>query len=219
MNQQTSFFWGIIPIVILACISTPTNIQAQDRKAQEVVDLSQVFYTTMDDISMDFTYEVVGVSSRQSLQRGTIQLKEVKYLVKMEEQETYFDTQKISVYFPQRNEYMNFSLSDWNYGNIMQMILSMYYTETVKEYHGIETLSDGSRAHKVRFNMLNSNVDYSTAYAWYDVSSYLVSRVTFLDRSKRQRSFSFSNLRYNIGLDDEIFEFNPQEYPGIVLRK
>ena len=95
----------------------------------------------------------------------------------------------------------------------------MYYTKTIKEYHGIETLSDGSRAHKVRFNMLDPSVDYSTAYAWYDVSSYLVSRVTFLDRAKRQRSFSFSNLKYNMGLPDDIFEFNPQNYPGIELRK
>lgn len=219
MNNKTCLLWVLELIPIFAFLIFPTTIHAQDWKAQEVVDLSQDFYTTADDISMDFTYEVVGVSSRQSKQRGTIQLKEVKYLVKMKEQETYFDTHKICVYFPQRNEYMNFAVNDWTYGNIMQLILSMYYTKTTKEYHGIETLSDGSRAHKVRFNMLDPSVDYSTAYAWYDVSSYLVSRVTFLDRAKRQRSFSFSNLKYNIGLPDDIFEFDPQNYPGIELRK
>lgn len=201
----------------MSFVSALDFLQAQDNRAQEVVDRSQAFYQTADNISMDFTYEVQGISQRKKLERGTIQLKGYMYAVKMGDQEIYFDTQRIWVYFPQRNEYMVFSENDWSYGNVMSFILSMYFTKTHKDYQGIETLRDGSRAHKVRFSMLDSDVAYSIAYAWYDESSFLVSRVTFLDRYKRQKSFNFSNLKHNLELDNENFTFKPQDHPGIEL--
>lgn len=211
--------WVSILIFSVGFVSSPNSIRAQDKKADEVVDRSQSFYQTADNISMDFTYEVKGISKRKPLERGTIMLKGFMYAVKMADQEIYFDTKKIWVYFPGRNEYMVFAENDWSYGGVMQLILSMYFTRTKKDYHGIETLQDGSRAHKVRFSMLDPKVDYSTAYAWYDEASFLVSRVTFLDRYKRQRSFNFSNLQHDQDLDIELFTFRPQDHPGIVLRK
>lgn len=191
----------------------------QDKKAEEIIQASQDFYFNLEDMEIDFSYLVKGISSRQRIQRGSIQIKQAKYVMKMREQETFCDGKRIWVYLPGVNEYMVFSMGEWTYGNIMQLIYSMYFSPSKKDYQGIELLDDGTRTHKIRFLMKSSDLNYSTAYAWYDEETKLLAKVTFLDRQRRQRTFSFSNLRYNMGVPNETFVFRPQNYPGIELRR
>lgn len=192
---------------------------AQDSRATEVIQQAQSFYLGLRDMTVDFSYEVKGISARKVVQRGTLQLKKARYILRMKEQETYCDTRRIWVYLPGNNEYMVFDMGEWTYGNIMQLMYSMYFYNSDISYQGLESLNDGSRAHKIRFLMNDPNVNYSSAYAWYDESTHLLTRVIFLDRNKRQRSFTFSNLRYNSNISNDEFIFRPQNYPGIELRR
>jgi len=197
----------------------PEKPSLQDKRAEEIIKASQDFYYNLEDMEIDFSYLVKGISSRQRIQRGSIQIKKAKYVMKMREQETFCDGSRIWVYLPGVNEYMVFSMGEWTYGNIMQLIYSMYFSPSEKAYQGIEMLEDGTRTHKIRFLMKSSDLNYSTAYAWYDEETKLLAKVTFLDRQRRQRTFSFSNLRYNRGVPNETFVFRPQNYPGIELRR
>lgn len=211
--------WVFILLLVSIFTIDTNRVFSQDDKAQAVIQASQSFFLGLRDISIDFSYEVKGVSAIYGVQNGTLHIKKARYVLTMEDQETYCDTKNIWVYLPKRNEYMVFDMGEWTYGNIMQLIYSMYFYSSDTEYKGIETLDDGSRAHKVRFLMNDPNINYTSAYAWYDTSSKLLTRVTFLDRSRRQRTYSFYNLRYNSGLSNDTFVFYPREYPGIKLRR
>jgi len=219
MKIKMPILWAFQFIFILGFMLNGKDSFSQGITAQEIIQQSQNFYYGLKDMTVDFSYEVKGVSARHTLQKGTLQIKKARYVLKMNDQETYCDTRRIWVYLPQNNEYMMFSMGDWTYGNIMQLIYSMYFHHSDVDYQGEEVLRDGSRTHKIRFQMTDPKVSYSTAYAWYNESTKLLDRIVFLDRNKRQRIFTFYNLRFNTNLDNDIFVFRPQNYPGIELRR
>ncbi|MEL6251229.1 MAG: outer membrane lipoprotein carrier protein LolA [Bacteroidota bacterium] len=213
---------GIFIFSFIVCsgfISGEVPLFSQDKRAEEIINQSRDFYYTVKDMSMDFTYEVKGITARQALQKGTLKLKRTQYQLRMREQETYCDGRKVWVFIPATNEYMVFAQGEWTYGNIMQLFYSMYYSPSEKSYMGEEIDLNGSRLHKIRFRMLDPDHNYSTAYAWYFDQNKLLSKVTYVDRQRRQRTFSFYNLKLNSGLGDNDFIFRPQNYPGIELRR
>ena len=66
--------------------------------------------------------------------------------------------------------------------------------------------------------MRNRSLSFDKAYLWVDFGNFLVAKVLFLDRQRSQRLYEFSNIRANAGVDTRIFQFNPENYPGIKER-
>ena len=219
MIQKPPYIWFLLFVVASGFEVEEKTDFYQDNKAEQIVAASRSNYYKTRDMSLDFIYEVKGVTARQSRQRGTLKLQQRKYVLKMREQETYCDGKRVWVYLPNYNEYMVFKYGDWSYGSILNLFYSMYYGPSEKTYQGLELQSDGRKAHKIRFQMTNRSPHFSLAYAWYAEKTNQLTRVTFVDRRRRQRSFFFSNRRINNGFDQGIFVFHPEDHPGIELRR
>ncbi|MEM6805632.1 MAG: outer membrane lipoprotein carrier protein LolA, partial [Bacteroidota bacterium] len=217
--QKPPYIWFLFFLVAPGFILEENANGDQDNKAEQIVAASRSGYYKTRDMSLDFVYEVKGVTSRLSRQKGTLKLQQKKYVLKMREQETYCDGNKVWVYLPRYNEYMVFNYGEWSYGSVMSLFYSMYYGPSEKTYQGLELQDDGRKAHKIRFRMSNQSPYFSTAYAWYAEKTNQLTRVTFLDRRRRQRSFFFSNRKINSGFNQGIFVFHPEDHPDIELRR
>ena len=201
--------------------NSPNSLAGQDARAEKILqDSRRVAYLTRD-FSANLTYEIRSPSNRPIFKTGTFRYllyrNQYRFVVTFNDQWIISDGNILWIYFPRTNELASFATEDWAHDNILTVIRQLYLEASTIRYGGIEMIS-GSPHYKLYFTMRNRSLSYYKAIMWVDQKNLYVKKVLLLDRQRTQRIYQFSNIRVNSGINSNIFQFNPEDYPGIKER-
>ena len=197
------FFLSLVCFFSLVGASTAKNILNNFSKK----------YMTYRTIKGDFEYGLYNVneegeSQKKSVRNGNFMLKRDKYVLKLRNPQVIFlnNGKKIVSLRPEDNEYELLDQEDVlfrpqdlfrNYAYDYDYSLkATYLTEYVIELH-------------------KKNSDNGLTVFLHLSKGYDLLKIIYSDDSQKQTQIVVSNLVYDLDISDEVFNFQPTDYPGI----
>jgi outer membrane lipoprotein carrier protein len=200
--------------VALACAALAVYASAADLSATELAAALQKKYDSVKDFSADFTHVYQGgVLRKQLTERGRVLIKKpgkMRWEYTAPEEKLFVsDGVKIYSYLPQDKQVIVSSVPPDDQASTPTLFLAGKGNLTRDFVASIETLPPGMPAGMRALKLVprTSQRDYESLMLIVDPASYQIRGLITVDGQGGKSSFSFSNLKENVGLPDATFAF------------
>lgn len=180
---------------------------AQDKRANAILDAMSKKYKSLQSFSALFTYGADGNSSY----KGDITTKSGKYRLKLAGQEVYNDGKTVATYVKETNE-VNLSNyepgeGDFNPAKIYTIYKKGYkysLAEETKDGNAVIELVPQNKAAKIAKVRITVGKKDSAIKSW---------QIT--EKSGNKQSFRIDRFTPNVAVADNFFTFDKSKYPGV----
>jgi outer membrane lipoprotein carrier protein len=189
-------------------------LRAADLSATELAAALQKKYDAVKDFSADFTHAYRGgVLRKQLTERGRLLVKKpgkMRWEYTAPEEKLFVsDGVKIYSYLPQDKQVIVSSVPPDDQASTPALFLAGKGSLTRDFKASIDTVPDGmpTGTRALKLVPRNAQRDYESLVLVVDPVSYQIRGLITIDAQGGKSSFSFANLKENIGLSDATFAF------------
>jgi outer membrane lipoprotein carrier protein len=199
----------------VALIAVPSvNGRAADLSANDLAAALQKKYDAVKDFSADFTHVYRGgVLRKQLTERGRVLVKKpgkMRWEYTAPEEKLFVsDGVKIYSYLPQDKQVIVSSVPPDDQASTPTLFLAGKGNLTRDFSASLDTVPDGmpSGTRALKLVPRNAQRDYESLVLVVDPVSYQIRGLITIDAQGGKSTFSFTNLKENVGLPDTTFAF------------
>ncbi|WNJ20776.1 hypothetical protein [Pontibacter sp. G13] len=190
----------------------------QDEKAEILLRNSQAMLTNLEDLTARFQYEIVptGKTAPVSLV-GELSYKKGKYVINLNEHNIYNDLETEWLIIPEQNLAIANSYIPGESVNLVEYIYRVFDSPASSSYQGMVE-QEGRQFHKIYLTMDPNFSSYRQAYVWIDAETKFPVKYAFVDARQVVTTYTFSEIRVNLGLVDSMFSFDPSADPNLEIQ-
>ena len=201
-------------LVVFAAIAAPTVVRGADQTASELAAALQRKYDTIRDFSADFihTYEG-GVLRKQITERGRLLVKKpgkMRWDYSAPERKQFVsDGTKMYSYLPEDKQVIESEVPPEDQAGTPTLFLAgrgnLTRDFTPSLVDAPAGMAAGSRA--LKLVPKSRQADYDWLVLVLDPATLAIRGLVTVDGQGGKSSFSFTNLKENVGIADKAFEF------------
>lgn len=192
----------------------------QDKKAKEILQKVSENTRSFESLSVDFIFtmenEEMAIHEEND---GSIQLKGQKYLVNLPDIgiKVYSDGISIWNYMVDGNQ-VTISSVDADGGELMNpsSLFSIYEKGFNSEYVGEKSI-EGKQFHEIELYPGEDEYDVSKVSLLIDKSAMMINSATLYGTDGNLYGIKINDMKTDVGLPDDYFEFNAAEYNDIEI--
>ncbi len=204
----------VIPLIVVL-----VSVDARQRtlSVQKVTDRMQRRYETMRDATATFTQHVkFGFSNVERMFTGSLTMKKPrKYRIESEYQTLVTDGSTVWAYSPVNRQVLidrykenEFTLTP---DQFFQNLPARYTTTLV----GMERL-DGVRTHVLRLVPKDERAFITSMRVWVEDGAWTIRKVVAVDINQTETTYTISSVKFNSGVSDFVFSFQPPDGVDVV---
>ena len=198
--------------VFLALVAAGPAAQDSTRAAAEVAAALQRHYNTVHDFSANFTHQHTGgVLRRKIVEQGTVQVKKpgrMRWEYKSPEEKLFVsDGRRLYFFDPTNNQVTVSPVPEGDQPASAAHFLSGR-GNLLKDFDVSFTEGGSGDAYGLKLDPRAPQNEYEWLEIVVDRSSLRLRSLTAVENQGARSTFLFSDLKENIGLSDDVFEFD-----------
>ncbi len=202
-------------LVLLAVATMPAYLMAQqDPQARRILDEVSARYAQASSfrasLSQSLSNSTEGLNEVVS---GSIVVQGNKYVIRMPGQEVANDGEKVYVYLAEVDEIT----IDYYYPEegetAPSTIFDLYKTGYKYQYVGTESIQ-GAACHVIDLVPERADTQFYRIRLFIRGNDYALVRYEMYDRANTRYTYEFTNLQFNIPVQDAEFVFDATSHPG-----
>lgn len=199
-------------ILFTICILLSVTVNAQN--ARDILDNANKAYNEAGGISVKFTLNSEDSKSKITYsQDGSCLLKGNKFKIDVPDGITWFDGKTQWTYAKGSDEVNLSNPTGAELAGISPFVLLNIYKQGFALKYMGEITEKGKKTYSIDLTPENKKADFSKITINIDKSNWMISSIKIYDKDNLINNLIINKIQTNIKLSDDIFVFNPKEYP------
>lgn len=198
---------------------TITALAQEKLTADDVLRSVQKKYSLCEDASALFVQSVTLRFGKTNTQSGTVRIKKGnKYRIETSEQKLIADGKNVWIVSPAENQVLIDAFKEnarvFSPDKFLLGLPDDFTAGGMTKDSGLVRISLTPRASNMQTRLITSMT------AWIDPDTWLVRQIEYRDRNQARFLITLSDIRFNGGISDNVFRFDPPAGMNVVdLRK
>lgn len=202
-------------VLITICLFTITLTQAQDEKAQAILDKVSTVYDAYSNLKCDFEMIIqLPETEDEEIQKGTFYLQGDSYKIDLEGTTIITDAETQWTYLSDVNEVQISEFEPEESGITPSEIFTIYKKDYTYFYNGDEKLA-GKNNHAIDLTPNDKEQPYFKIRLWINPKTSQIQQAKVFDKNGNRYTYSISNLEADLELTDNFFSFDENAYDDI----
>lgn len=186
-------------------------------KAAELLNRSQTRLMSLQGIELDFRSRIAIPGLTETIrQQGSIRFSQGRYVVQTDQEAIYCNLGQQWLVDLAGNTYQ-VAPYDPDHDLTLEVIFQLFRNRQQASYEGLETV-EGRPCHRIFIPLADSRLDHTQAVVWMDPTTFMLAKVTLIDRRQATTTYWFSELRTGADFSPQAFTFDAARYPGMRRR-
>ncbi|MDW8159640.1 MAG: outer membrane lipoprotein carrier protein LolA [Bacteroidia bacterium] len=209
-------FWGVAISPIPSFSQSQVKIQA-DPVAEKILKNTSNKVNNLQDLSASFKKTLYkSIHAKEGIHyKGKLKLKKNKFYIDLDEQIIICDGKTLWNYLKKEKE-VTISNYDPEEGFSPEKIFFISQKNMKYKYDKEENINN-TPSDKIIMLPISGHLDYFKIEIWIDKNKLLPNQLKIYNRNGTIVSYLITDLQVNSNLQDTIFQFNPEQYPGVEI--
>ena len=204
--------------LLFVLIANPylSNSETQDNRSTQILNKLSKTYKTYKSVKASFKINIVNKQTNTSVtQSGVLYQKGKKFKVNISGQEIYCDGKTIWTYLEDANEVQISKFDPQAIDINPSEIFTIYEKGFIHSYVGQKTLGK-STVDIVKLTPTNKSKSYFMVKLSIDKLANKIKELSIHSKNGMVTTYSISDFRPNVEINDSYFRFNPKDKPGVI---
>jgi len=203
-----------ITLLIICCFAVFLT-QAQDEKAQAILDEVSTVYDAYSNLKCDFEM-IIKLPETEDVetQTGTFYLQGDNYKIELEGTTIVTDTETQWTYLSDVNEVQISEFEPEENGITPSEIFTIYKKDYSYFYNGNEKIN-GKTFHAIDLTPNDKEQPYFKIRLWINPKTYHINQAQVFDKNGNRYTYTISNLEADLELANNFFSFDIYAYDDI----
>lgn len=198
-------------LVVASAVGPLSLVRQTAPSAPEVAAQVQQKYDRVRDFSAEFTHEAEsGVLRKKLLERGTVLVKKpgkMRWTYKAPEEKVFVsDGSRMFMHTPADNQVIVSPVPSEDEATTAVLFLTGKGNLT-RDFRVSFTEGEAAGAYGLKLQPMLQQRDYDWLHLVVDRATFQIRSLTAADKQGTRSTFTFSNLKENVGLPDKMFSF------------
>jgi len=202
-------------ILITICLFAINLTQAQDEKAQAILDKVSTVYDAYTNIKCNFEM-IIELPEAEDVetQKGTFYLQGDSYKIELDGTTIITDTETQWTYLGDVNEVQISEFEPEENGITPSEIFTIYKKDYTYFYSGIERLN-GKNRHAIDLTPNDKEQPYFKIRLWTNPKTHQIEQAKVFDKNGNRYTYNISNFESDLELTDKFFSFDENAYEDL----
>ncbi|HCL82352.1 MAG TPA: outer membrane lipoprotein carrier protein LolA [Chitinophagaceae bacterium] len=190
--------------------------QNSDPAAKQILDQASAKIKSFKSVKALFTLQIEdaqGVS--QGIKKGTVYMKDAKYIVMITGQEIYCDGKTIWTYDKSANEVTITKVDPTSDALSPQKLFTSFYDKDFLYKVNGEQKMGTKTVVEIEMTPVDKTRNFHKVYLYVDKKTHLISSGKVLEKNGNRYIYTMNSLNGNAGLTDASFTFDKSKHPGV----
>lgn len=201
---------------LLLILGVAANAQKNDPEAKKILDEVSSKFKSFKTVQANFVYSVENADGKTlSSKKGSVSMKGTKYRVSFNGQEIFCNGSTVWNYDKATNE-VTVSKLDAATGTItpQKLFTNFYDKDFLYTLNGVK--KQGNKTlQEVQMTPTDKSKPFHTVYLLIDKIAKTIYSTKVLEKTGDRYSYSVVSLKPNKPMDDKLFVFDKNSYPGV----
>jgi len=209
MKMIFSFLVGFL-------ITVSAFSQGSDPAAKKLLDQASAKIKSYKSIQAVFTLQLQdGQGVSQGTKKGSLKMKDNKYVVMITGQEIYSDGKTTWTYDKSANEVTITKVDPGSNTLSPQKLFTNFYDKDFLYKMNGEQKIGNKTVVEIEMTPVDKNQNFHKVYLYVDKKSHLVTSGKMLDKNGNRYIYTINSLNGNANLTDASFTFDKAKHPGV----
>jgi outer membrane lipoprotein carrier protein len=203
--------------ILIAILFVGFGFAQDEDKAKEILDKASAKMKGYSTLTIKFGLTIKTVDSDDPIkQNGTIQIKDGKYKLDMDDQEVYNDGKTITTFLEEDNECYTSEVDEADEDFISPEDLLTIWEDGYKFKYGGDTEYAKEKCDVIFLYPTNPKLSkFHTIKLLINQETNRVVWIHLKGKDGSKMTYKLLDLQRDLEMDDSTFEFNPAEHPGV----
>jgi len=202
-------------VLLIICSIAAYFTQAQDEKAQAILDEVSAVYEVYNNLKCNFEMVVkLPETEDEEIQTGTFYLQDNSYKIELDGTTIVTDTETQWTYLSDVNELQISEFEPEENGITPSEIFTIYKKDYTYFYNGDERV-DGKTYHAIDLTPNDKEQAYFKIRLWINPKTNHIDRAKVFDKNGNRYTYTISNLEADLELANNFFSFDENAYEDI----
>ena len=210
-----SFF---LMISVTAVFAQPKAMGTDDPDAKKILDAVSTKFKTFKTVQANFTLSIAGATGKVlGTKKGMVYMKGVGYRISMDGQDVFSDGINVYTYDKSAKEITITKFDPTANTMTPQKIFTDSYDKDFLYKLNDETTVAGKVLQEIELTPIDKTKPYFKVLLYVDKKAKMIVSSKIFEKTGDKYTYSVSNMKTNIPIQDSQFTFDGKDYPGIEI--
>lgn len=206
----------IFPFLAGIFLTASCFSQTSDPTAKQILDQTAAKIKSYKAIQAQFTLQVQDAQgASMGTKKGTVYMKENKYLVQITGQEIYSDGKTMWTYDKSANEVTLTKVDPGSNTISPQKLFTNFYDKNFLYKVNGEQKSGTKTVQEIEMTPIDKTQNFHKIYLYIDKKSHLLTSGKMLDKNSNRYLYTVNSLVEKKDIKDSFFIFDKSKHPGV----